>query len=303
MLGAGVLSLGLLAMPGLARAQAPAQPDLPGPIDSLRDLQDTGRMLFMMADTNHDGQISQKEATIANNLMVGGFFFAADTDGNGVVSQQEAKAARDEYLNQNPWARYVVESLEAQQKGQSNNNQPNPIQSFLTLLDSNSDKQIQASELRNLVQTTTQSFFAAADTNRDGQMNPSEINAAVAGGVRALAMAAFQQADGDSNGSLSRAEYDKAIVEPANVAFQVLDLNHDGQLSPQEVQTVERAIISQVRMLKLPEPANSPTKLIESGKLPNEAAPVPTFATPNANANTNAPQARPQPGTQPVAPR
>jgi hypothetical protein len=130
-------------------------------------------------------------------------------------------------------------------------------------------------------------------------MSPSEINAAVAGGVRAMAQAAFQAADGDNNGSLSRAEYDKAIVEPANVAFQVLDLNHDGQLSPQEIQTVERAVISQVRMLKIPEPANSPTKLIESGKLPSEAAPVPTFATPNANA----PQSRPQPGTQPPAPR
>jgi hypothetical protein len=160
MLGAGVLSLGLLAMPGLARAQAPAQPDLPGPIDSLRDLQDTGRMLFIMADTNHDGQISQKEATIANNLMVGGFFFAADTDGNGVVSQQEAKAARDEYLNQNPWARYVVESIESQQKAQPNSNQPNPIQGFMTVLDSNGDKQIQASELRNLVQTTTRTVTA-----------------------------------------------------------------------------------------------------------------------------------------------
>jgi len=296
-LGIGVLSLGMMAMPGVVRAQTTVQPDLPGPIDSLRDLQETGRMLFILADTNHDGLISQKEAINSNNLAVGGFFFAADRDGNGVVSQQELRAARDEYLNQNPWARYVVESIEAQakQKNQQNSNQPNPLQSVMALLDANNDKQIQAGELRNMVQTTTQSFFAAADTNRDGQMSPSEVNAAVAGGVRALAQAAFQQADKDNNGALNRDEFDKAIVEPANVAFQVLDLNHDGQISPQEAQTVERVIINQVRMLNLPEPENSPRKLAESGKLPSEAAPVPTFANPNPNAG--------QPGAQPSAPR
>jgi Ca2+-binding EF-hand superfamily protein len=296
-MGIGVLSLGMMAMPGVVRAQTTVQPDLPGPIDSLRDLQETGRMMFILADTNHDGQISQKEAINSNNLAVGGFFFTADRDGNGVVSPQELRAARDEYLNQNPWARYVVESIEAQakQKNQQNSNQPNPLQSVMALLDANNDKQIQAAELRQLVQTTTQSFFAAADTNRDGQMSPSEVNAAVAGGVRALAQAAFQQADKDNNGGLSRDEFDKAIVEPANVAFQILDLNHDGQISPQEAQTVERTIINQVRMLNLPEPENSPRKLAESGKLPSEAAPVPTFANPNPNAG--------QPGAQPPAPR
>jgi len=294
-LGIGVLSLGMIAMPGVVRAQA-AQPDLPGPIDSLRDLQETGRMMFMLADTNHDGQISLKESITANNLAVGGFFFAADRDGNGVVTQQELRAARDEYLNQNPWARYVFESLEAQAKQKNqNSNQPNPLQSIMALLDANGDKQIQAAELRNLVQTTTQSLFAAADTNRDGQLNPSEINAAVAGGVRALAQASFQQADKDNNGALSRDEFDKAIVEPANIAFQVLDLNHDGQLSPQEIQTIERAVVSRIRMLNMPEPANSPTKLMESGKLPSEAAPVPNFASPNTNAG--------QPGAQPAPPR
>jgi len=302
--GIGVLALGLMAaMPGVVRAQAPAQPDLPGPIDSLRDLQDTGRMLFMLADVNHDGLISQKEAINSNNLAVGGFFFAADRDGNGTLTQEEIRASRDEYLNQNPWARYVVESLEAQanQKGRQNSNQPNPLQSVMALLDANSDKQIQAAELRNMVQTTTQSLFAAADTNRDGQMSPSEINAAVAGGVRALAQASFQQADKDNNGSLSRDEFDRAIVEPANVAFQILDLNHDGQISPQESQTVERVIISQIRMLNIPEPANSPRKLIESGKLPSEAAPVPSFGTPTNNRDNNSPQTRPS-GGQTTAP-
>jgi len=292
----------MLVMPGVARGQGPQQ-DLPGPIDSLRDLQDTGRLLFMLADVNHDGQISQKEAIDSNNRFVGGFFFEADKDGNGTVSQEEARAVRETYLGQNPWARYVVESLEAQQKNRQNSNQPNPLASFMALLDSNNDKQIQASEVRQLVQTTTQSFFAAADTNRDGQMSPSEVNASVAGAVRALAQAAFQQADTDNNGSLSRQEYDKAIIEPANVAFQIIDLNRDGQISQQESQTIERAIISQIKMLQMPEPANSPSKLAESGRLPREAAPVPTFGTQNAGGQPGQPGVLPaQPGGQPAPP-
>jgi len=36
-----------------------------GPIQSIQDLQDTAKMLFKLADTNNDGQISQKEATDA----------------------------------------------------------------------------------------------------------------------------------------------------------------------------------------------------------------------------------------------
>ena len=46
-----------------------------GPIQNIQDLQDTGKLLFKLADTNNDGQISQKEATDAGNLLVGGFFF------------------------------------------------------------------------------------------------------------------------------------------------------------------------------------------------------------------------------------
>src|SRR5690349_17188960 len=97
--------LALATASGIASAQAPAQPaqpagaaghehqagDLPGPIDSLTDLQDTGRMIFGIADTNNDGQISQKEATDAANLVVGGFFFRADANGDGTLSQDEAR--------------------------------------------------------------------------------------------------------------------------------------------------------------------------------------------------------------------
>jgi hypothetical protein len=294
-----VLALGLTMLPGVGRAQEHKDLDLnsiPGPATMLRDVQNAGKMIFMMADVNHDGQISEQEAIDANNLLVGGFFFRADADGNGVVSEQEAKAVTDRYLNQNPWVRYVVDSLRAQakQKTAQGTGSPDPLQSIESLLDVNNDKQIQASELRQAVQTITQSVFAAADTNRDGQMSPSEVNAAMVGGVRSLAQAIFQQADTDNNGQLSRAEYDKAIIEPANVAFQIIDLNHDGQISQQEAQTTERVLVSQVKMLYLPEPANSLTNLIESGKTPREAAPVPTFS---------APVPRQSPNRQPVAPQ
>jgi len=314
--GVGTLALGLLVMPNAGRAQENQNRDagrsrehremdlqnIPSPMEAIRNIQNTGRMIFTMADVNHDGQVSMQEAIDANNLFVGGFFFRADTDGNGIVSPEEARAVTGRYLNENPWMKYVLGTLRAQarQKNGQNSNQPNegnqanPIQGLVVLLDSNNDKQIQATELRQLVQTATQSIFAAADTNRDGQMSPSEVNAAVAGGIRSVAQASFQQADTDNNGQLSREEYDKAIFEPANVVFQIVDLNHDGQISQQEAQQIERAAISQVRMLRLPEPANSPTNLIESGRLPREAGPVPTFTAPGAGQNRS--------GSNPPAP-
>jgi len=291
--GMGVLAMGLMVAPGVGRAQEHREMDLdnvPSPMEAIRDIQNTGRMLFIMADVNHDGQVSLQEAIDANNLFVGGFFFRADADGNGIVSQEEAKSMTNRYLNQNPWTKYVFDSIRAQarqKRGEDSNRPTNPLQGFAVLLDANNDKQIQASELRQLVQTVTQSVFAAADTNRDGQMSPSEVNAAVAGGVRAVAQASFQQADTDNNNQLSREEYDKAIIEPANAVFQILDLNHDGQISQQEAQQIQRGIASQVRMLQLPEPANSPTNLIQSGRRPREAAPIPSFGTSNSRGDRN----------------
>jgi len=323
--GISALALGLIVSPSVGRGQQPRDAgrgqqtrdadrgqehremdlqNIPSPMETVRQAQNIGRMMFMAADVNHDGQISLQEATDANNLLVGGFFFRADADGNGVVTQEEAKTEIDRYLNQNPWLKYAADSLRAEgQKNRQNSNQANPIQGLEALLDTNNDKQIQASELRQIVQTATQTVFAAADTNRDGQMSPSELNAAVAGGARAIAQASFQRADLDNNGQLSREEYDKAIVEPANVAFQILDMNKDGQISPQEAQQVERAVLSQIRMAQMPEPANSPTNLLESGRLPREAAPVPTFAVPNTGAGQNRAQPAPAPAPAPVRPR
>jgi hypothetical protein len=173
---AGVLALGLVALPGLGRAQErqerPDQRDQRehrqldlnniSPLEAIRNMQNTGRMIFMMADVNHDGQVSLQEAIDANNLMVGGFFFEADADGNGVVTQEESKRITDRYLNQNPWMRYVVDSLRAQAKQKNaQNSNSNPFLSLTAVLDTNNDRQVQASELRQLVQTVTQSFFAA----------------------------------------------------------------------------------------------------------------------------------------------
>jgi len=283
MMGLSALALTMLTIP--ARA-ADAQKDLPGPIDSLQDLQDTGKMLFKLADDNNDGQISQKEAGDVGNLVVGGYFFRADANGDGALSKQEMQQARDQVLAQKPYLRVLMMRAKKNQAAGAANtpaqgNTGSPAQGLLTLLDSNSDSQIQATELKQMVQTTVQSLFAAADTNRDGQMNPTEFNAAIAGAARSAVQAAFQKADSDSNGQLSQAEYDKAVVEPANAVFHMLDANGDGQISQQEFQTAERFLASQVRALNMPEAANSPRRLIESGRKPAEVAPVPNFNNTN----------------------
>src|SRR5919199_709639 len=105
-LGVGALACGLSLSTGVVRAQQDVQKDLPGPIDSLQDLQDTGRMLFKLADENNDGQISQKEAIDTGNSLVGGFFFRADANGDGVLTPEEARAAREQLFQQQPLLRY-----------------------------------------------------------------------------------------------------------------------------------------------------------------------------------------------------
>jgi len=294
------------AQPGGAATAAPARTapaagndqdrragDLPGPIDSLGDLQDTGRMVFKMADTNNDGQISQKEAIDAANLSIGGFFFRADANGDGILSQDEARQARQDLLTQKPLLRYVAQQAKADrnQNAGDNNAGSNPAAAIGNLLDANNDKQIQSTEVRQAVQTTVQGLFAVADTNRDGQMSPTELNAAMIGAARSAAQAAFQQADADRNGSLSRDEFDKAIIQPANVVFGILDANNDGQISPQEAQQARRIVGGQLQHLMIPEPANSARNLIRSGAAPDQVAPVPAVPVPApAPATTGAPR-------------
>jgi len=276
----GIAGLALLGMVSAGRGA-----DVPGPIDSLQDLQDTGKMIFKLADTNNDGQISQKEAIDAGTLAVGGFFFRADANGDGVLSKDEARQAQAEFLAQNPLLRVALAknpNIQAAANGTAPAGTPaaSAAQAFETLLDANNDGQLQASEVRTMVQTTVTALFATADTDRSGGLSPTEVNAAMIAMAKAAAQAAFQAADLDRNGQLSQAEFDKAITEPMHAVFRTIDANNDGQISPDEAQSAQRAIMSQVKMFHVPEPANSAGNLLRSGRNPAEVAPVPNVAPP-----------------------
>ena len=277
--------LGLVAMAGSATAQQQQQHpkgDLPGPIDSLTDLQDTGRMVFKLVDENNDGQISQKEAVDAGNLLVGGLFFRADANGDGVVSKAEATAARESLLAQKPMLKFLIAKAKtAKATTNPGGGTPDPAAVFMGIVDANGDGNLQATEVRQIVQTAVQGLFATADTNRDGLMSPVEVNAAIAGAVKAAQQAGFQAADANGDGQISKDEFNKALTDPANAAFSILDANGDGQLSPQELQQAGRIIQNQVQRSVLPEPPNSPRNLINSGQRPEQVAPVPVIPVPN----------------------
>jgi len=300
--------LGWLALSPTARAQQPARPaaganaddhqqgDLPGPIDSLQDIQDTGKMLFKLADTNNDGQISQKEAVDAGNLLVGGFFFRADQNGDGTLTKDEARQAREALFRQQPLLKVVLQrgKKAAKEEGIGNKNKNananananakdsdagSPAQNLANLLDSDNDQKLSATELRQAVQSAVQGFFAAGDANRDNQMSPAEINAAMQGAARTAMQASFEQADGNNDGQISKDEFDKALTGPAHVLFGVLDADGNDQLSQQEMQQAMRVVAGQLRMLQVPEPANSLPNRVRSGNVlgaPNApAAPAP----------------------------
>ncbi len=275
MRGLTFLGFGLVVMGGTASAQK----DIPGPIDSLTDLQDTGRIAFKIVDENNDGQISQKEAVDAGNLGVGGLFFRADANGDGMVTKDEAKTARDSFLAQKPMVRFLIERAKTTNPP-ANGGTPNPAAVFMGLVDANNDGNLQATEVRQAVQTAVTGLFAAADTNRDGLMSPVEVNAAIAGAVKAAQQATFAAADADNNGQISKEEFIKSLTDPANGAFQMLDANNDGQLSQQELQSAGRLIENQIKRTILPEAPNSARNLINSGQRPEQVAPVPNIPVP-----------------------
>lgn len=280
---------------------------LPGPIDSLSDLQDTAKLAFKLADTNNDDQISQQEALDAGYLLVGGFFFRADANGDGVLTMQEAQQAREMLYTQQPLLKFVVER--AKPTGGAGNatansqgivagttNDParvaqslavDPMGTIANLLDTNRDQKIEASELRQAVQTGVQTLFLVADTNQDGQLSPYELNAAVTEVAKSAVQTAFQAADGDRSGALSIEEYDKALTEPAHAVFRVLDANADNQLTLQELQRAEQIIADQIQRLQVPEPSNSAANQIERGRnrsAGNQANPVSPSASPSSGA-------------------
>jgi Ca2+-binding EF-hand superfamily protein len=277
---AGVLALGIAAVvPSKVMAQNQQAGDLPGPIDSIQDLQDTAKILFKMADTNNDGQISQKEAVDVGNLIVGGFFFRADANGDGVLSPEEARAARDTLFRQQPLLAYVMQKAKPQNAGSAasgdvRNQSPgqaaqtiaaNPGQVIGNLLDTNHDRKIEASELRQAVQQSVQTLFQVADANQDGQLSPAELNRAVGEAARTAVQIAFQTADTDRNGAISMDEFDRALTEPAHAAFRVLDGNNDNQLSLEELQRAQQIIGDQIRRLQVHEPANSLGNQLRNG--------------------------------------
>jgi len=274
---------------GTARADDKDKDKSFGPIDSMSDVQDSLKILFKLADTNNDGQISQKEANDAGNLLVGGFFFSADANGDGVVTADEGRQARESLYARQPVLRYIVEKARwsQQQENRAGNNSgqagAGAIRTLQSMIDSNSDQKIQASELRQMVQTSVQGMFAMTDTNRDGQLTPAELNSAVDSVARSAVQAAFQTADADRSGTISMGEYDKAIIGPSHALFRILDANNDNQISPDEMQRAEVVVADYLRRLKVPEPANSLRNRIDSGVTPASAtspapAPVPAPA-------------------------
>ncbi|MDR3634601.1 MAG: EF-hand domain-containing protein [Isosphaeraceae bacterium] len=289
--GVGFLALGMTTAPASAQQ---AVKDIPGPIDSLQDLEDAGKMLFKAVDENNDNQISQKEAVDAGNLLVGGFFFRADANGDGTLTPEEARAARDAFLSQKPWLKYAVETVKNEkQKQPGQSNSPGDVEATVfATFDTNNDKKLEASEVRQGVQTVVQGIFATADTNRDGQLSPSEVNAAIAGTGKTLAEAAFKGADKDGNGALSEQEFDDAMKRPVHMVFAVADLNHDGQLSQEEAQRIRHVVMSKIQALRVPEPENSPKNLLRTGRQPSEVAPVPAVSIPS-----------PKPGNTQTSPR
>jgi len=285
----GALALGVSSLfSGNLMAQAHKPGDVPGPIDSLADVQDTAKMLFKLADTNNDGQISQKEAVDAGNLLVGGFFFRADANGDGTLTPEEARAAKESLLSQQPLLRYVLQKSKPNNAngnqigttGQPNSGVQNPIQMITTMLDSNRDQKIEAPELRQAVQTGVQTLFTVADANQDGQLSPAELNQAVNEAAKTAVQMAFQTADMDHNGALSMAEFDKALTEPAHAVFRVLDGNNDNQISLQELQRAQQIITDQIDRLRVPEPTNSIRHQIQNGTTTGIGQPATGLGTP-----------------------
>ncbi len=252
--------------------QQGGNPDvLPGPIDSPQDIFETARMIFMLTDTNNDGQISQKEAVDAGNLLVGGFFFRADQNGDGTLTKDEAQQARDALFQQQPMLRFLLTRAERSNTPQGapggdagKELQPSEVARQLGgLLDANNDRQIQATELRQAVQTAVQAMFAIADSDRNGNLSPAELNQSVVTVARESVGGVFKLADADNNGSLTKDEFAKALVQPGYTVFDILDRNLDGQLTTEELDQALRIAMQQVRSMSVTPPANSPQRAIE----------------------------------------
>ena len=222
------------------------------------NLQDVGKFLFKLADTNNDNHVSQAEAVDAGNLIAGAFFFRADTNGDGVVTPDESNAAREALFNQKPLLRFIF------QRGQEAVNEPGNNDAIkqsktdlMNVLDANHDNNVSAMELRQAIQTAVQSLFLTADHDGDGQLDPTEANEAVADISRTVVQAAFNATDLDKNGAVSQAEFDKAIVTPGHTIFKIFDANNDGQISSDEMRSGLQILGRELHKTQVPEAPNS----------------------------------------------
>jgi Ca2+-binding EF-hand superfamily protein len=286
-IGTGLLSVLLVCG---ARAD---KGDLPAPLGGVEDLENMGKMLFKLADTNNDNMISQKEAIDAGNLLAGGFFFRADANGDGTVTDAEATAAREALFNQKPLLRFIFQRGQSEVNQQAAQGGTNPqALNVKNIVDANHDGNISATELRQGIQSTVQTLFLAADKNGDGQLDPAEVNQAVLESGRMAIQTAFNAADSDKNGAVSQAEFDKAIINPAHVVFRILDANNDNQISADELRSGTQILVRELRGLQVPEPSNSLSNRISQG---TTAAPRPATAVPGQPATTvTTPTAPPQ---------
>jgi Ca2+-binding EF-hand superfamily protein len=264
---------------------------------AIQNLEDTGKLLFKLADTNNDNRISQKEAIDAGNLLVGGFFFRADVNGDGTVTAAEAAAAREALFNQRPLLRFIFqrskEEVNRQGGVQVPTNQPGSGTQKLdlaSLLDANHDGNYSAAEVREAVQNSVQSLFMIADRNGDGQLDPAEVNEAILETARTAAQTAFNSADTDRNDALSQAEFDKAIMNPAHVLFRILDANNDNQISRDEMRSGWQLLMREVKAMKVPEAPNSLSNRIRN--MQNTPASAPSSGT-YAPAPVTVPPAQP----------
>jgi Ca2+-binding EF-hand superfamily protein len=269
-------------------------------------------MLFKLTDTNNDGLISQKEATDAGNLLVGGFFFRADANGDGVLTPEEGRSAREALFCQRPLLRWILERARpasptagtraltsdhpAPRSGDAARTvAADPARAIGDLLDSNHNRNLEASELRQGVQTGVQTLFNFADTNQDGQLSPAELNQAAGEAAKGVVQAAFQTVDADHDGTLTMAEFDEALIEPRHAVFRVLDANSDGRLTLEELKRAARTIADEIRRLRVHEPSNAPWRHLQGER---SAADVTDIVTPPV------PAARSHPVTAPTtAPR
>lgn len=245
---------------------------LPGPIDGPKDLLETARMLFMLTDTNGDNLISEKEAIDAGNLLVGGFFFRADANGDGTLTKDEAQQARDALFAQQPILRFVLSRADKTNTPENAAVSPETeikpstvAQQIGQLLDANNDRQLQAAELRQAVQTGVKGLFVMVDANHDGQVSPAEINAGALTLAREGVQTAFQTADADKNGGLSKDEFAKALVQPGYTLFDIVDRNLDGQLTEDEIGQAMQIAFQQVTRMGVTPPSNSPAAIVGDG--------------------------------------